>query len=214
MATHIFLGEPPAHIKQWIIEHATPPGPAGHPETRFTLEDGTVETYNITGTLNEQWMADNGYYIPFDEETQDGGYWEKRITQADIGNTVTNIGNAVFALCSGLTSVTFPSSVTSIGSAAFSDCFMLTSMAIPNSVTSIGEYAFAGCEGLASMTFNSFTKNQVKSMTTEDFIFGDTFRSSDTGDLMVKSFTANCTDGSMTVHFSADDPATITFTDL
>lgn len=26
--------------------------PSGHPETRFTLEDGTVETHNITGTLD------------------------------------------------------------------------------------------------------------------------------------------------------------------
>lgn len=28
--------------------------PASHPETRFTLEGGTVETYNITGTLDIQ----------------------------------------------------------------------------------------------------------------------------------------------------------------
>lgn len=27
-------------------------GSAGHPETRFTLQGGTVETYNITGTLD------------------------------------------------------------------------------------------------------------------------------------------------------------------
>ena len=27
--------------------------PAGHAETRFTLEGGTVETYNITGTLDQ-----------------------------------------------------------------------------------------------------------------------------------------------------------------
>ena len=27
--------------------------PASHPETRFTLEGGTVETYNITGTLDQ-----------------------------------------------------------------------------------------------------------------------------------------------------------------
>ena len=26
--------------------------PSGHPETRFTLQGGTVETYNITGTLD------------------------------------------------------------------------------------------------------------------------------------------------------------------
>jgi hypothetical protein len=33
-----------------------------HPETRFTLEDGTVETHDITGTLDQQWMIDNEYY--------------------------------------------------------------------------------------------------------------------------------------------------------
>ena len=27
----VFLGEPPAHIKQWIIEHYTPPTPAAEP---------------------------------------------------------------------------------------------------------------------------------------------------------------------------------------
>ena len=27
--------------------------PTGNPETRFTLEGGTVETYNITGTLDQ-----------------------------------------------------------------------------------------------------------------------------------------------------------------
>ena len=84
--TQIFLGEPPANVKQWIIDHATPPGPAGHAETRFILSDGTVETYNITGTLDYQWMADNGYW---DDENFE---WLKDITQADIGNTVTGIG--------------------------------------------------------------------------------------------------------------------------
>ena len=86
----IFLGEPPANIKQWIIDHATPPGPAGHAETRFTLDGGTVETANITGTLDKQWFVDNGY---FDE---DEGDWSKPITQADIGNTVTSIGDEAF----------------------------------------------------------------------------------------------------------------------
>ena len=27
-------------------------GSSGHPETRFTLQGGTVETHNITGTLD------------------------------------------------------------------------------------------------------------------------------------------------------------------
>lgn len=38
-------------------------GPAIDPaKTRFTLEGGTVEEYNITGTLDETWMNDNEVY--------------------------------------------------------------------------------------------------------------------------------------------------------
>jgi hypothetical protein len=66
------------------------PEPTSHPETRFTLQGGTVETHNITGTIDQQWMIDNGY---FDEEQE---YWVKTITQVDIGNTVTNLGSRAF----------------------------------------------------------------------------------------------------------------------
>ena len=31
MSVQVFLGEPPAHIKKWIIEHYTPPTPAAEP---------------------------------------------------------------------------------------------------------------------------------------------------------------------------------------
>ena len=50
MAIEKYLGNPPANIIDWIKAHSQP---AGHPETRFTLEGGTVETYNITGTLDQ-----------------------------------------------------------------------------------------------------------------------------------------------------------------
>ena len=143
MATEIFLGEPPANIKRWIEEHAAP---AGHAETRFTLQDGTVETYDITDTLDQTWMINNGY---FDDN---GLEWQKRINQADIGNTVTSIGNYAFFSCISLTSVTIPSSVTSIEDVAFGGCFGLTSVTIPDSVTSIGNYAFEDCIGLTSIT--------------------------------------------------------------
>ena len=75
-----------------------------------------------------------------------------------IPNSVTSIGQAAFADCSGLTSVTIPNSVTSIGGAAFSDCTGLTSVTIPNSVASIGSWAFWGCTSLTSVTIpNSVT---------------------------------------------------------
>jgi len=57
-------------------------------------------------------------------------------------------------------------------------------------------------------------------MTTEDYIFSGVFYDPDTYEdffnrrPIAKSFTAVCKDGSMTINFSADDPATITFTDL
>jgi len=143
MATQIFLGEPPANIKQWIIEHATP---ASHADTRFTLEGGTVKPENIIGTLDQTWMVNNGYYD--DNEW----VWIKIITQADIGNTVSSIGQDAFLGCSGLTSVTIPNSVTNIGQDSFFGCNGLTSVTIPDSVTSIGQSAFEECSNLSSIT--------------------------------------------------------------
>ena len=145
MGVEIFLGEPPENIKNWILEHSTPPEPAGHADTRFTLEGGTVESKNITGTIDKQWMIDNGYY------DEDEGTWLKTITQADIGNTVTSIGYMAFNWCSSLMSVTMPNSVTSIGEGVFMNS-SITGIMIPSSVTSIGPHAFDGCSGLTSVT--------------------------------------------------------------
>ena len=204
MSVEIFLGEPPADIKKWIIDHH---GPAGHPETRITFSDGSSDTYEWSGEINQQTMIDVGLYDEYKLT------WTKEPVTVDIGNTVTSIGDYAFEACSELTSVTIPDSVTNIESSAFYGCSGLTSVTIPDSVTSIGEEAFAWCSGLTSMTFNSFTKDEVKSMTTNNYIFSNTFYD-DEGNPMEKSFTAICTDGSMTIHFSANEPATITFTDL
>jgi len=72
------------------------------------------------------------------------------------GNTyrVTSIGEAAFASCKDLTSVTIPSSVTSIGVQAFESCSSLTSITI-NGVTSIGASAFYDCWGLTKAEFAS-----------------------------------------------------------
>ena len=56
--------------------------------------------------------------------------------------SVTNIGNAAFFGCTGLTSITIPDSVTNIGNAVFSGCAGLTSITIPDSVMSIGNAVF------------------------------------------------------------------------
>ena len=155
----VFLGEPSARIKQWIIDHSQP-RPAGHPETRFTLQGGTVETHDITGTLDHQWMIANGYW------NEDEGIWLKNITQVDIGNTVTSIGADAFYWNDWLASVTIPGTVMSIGNTAFAYCGTLTSVTIPDSVTSIMTDAFDGCIGLTSVTIvaNGGNAENVKQM--------------------------------------------------
>jgi formylglycine-generating enzyme required for sulfatase activity len=70
-----------------------------------------------------------------------------------IPNSVTNIGEMAFDLCTSLTSITIPNSVTSIRDLAFESCTSLTSITIPNSVTSIGDWAFASCTSLARINF-------------------------------------------------------------
>ena len=68
---------------------------------------------------------------------------------------VTSLGEACFAYCSGLTSITIPSSVTSLSESCFYNCSGLTSITIPSSVTSLGDGCFSGCRGLTSITIPS-----------------------------------------------------------
>ena len=83
------------------------------------------------------------YYSYYNNSPWDS--YRKNIKKAVIEGGVTSIGDAAFAYCFGLASVTIPNSVTSIGNSAFRGCSDLTSVTIPNSVTSIGEYTFYEC---------------------------------------------------------------------
>ena len=60
------------------------------------------------------------------------------------GRPVTSIGDAAFAGCSGLTSITMPNSTTRIGNNTFWNCSGLTNVEIPDNVVRIGG-AFYGC---------------------------------------------------------------------
>ena len=81
--------------------------------------------------------------------------YTKLVTNIEVPNSVTSIGQSAFDECTSLTSVTIPNSVTSIGEYAFSGCTSLTNITIPNSVTSIGQSAFANCESLTSVVIQS-----------------------------------------------------------
>ena len=119
--TQIFLGYPPEHIKNWIIEHSKP---VGNPKTKITFAGGTSHEYDWSNEINFQTMIDAGLY---DESQYD---WVKNPQIVEIGTNVTSIGSSAFRGCSGLMTVTIPSSVTSIGDWAFSGCNGLASVTI------------------------------------------------------------------------------------
>ena len=60
----------------------------------------------------------------------------------------TEIGNAAFSGCNGLTgTLVIPESVTTIGNAAFDNCYGFTgNLIIHNNIVTIGSFAFRGCE--------------------------------------------------------------------
>ena len=191
MGVQIFLGKPPANIEQWIKDHHGPePGP--------TAPDGKVLYKTEAGG---EWLQDDADISDgaFNGFANKDSAVEVIIPSKDAsGNDVTSIGSGAFAECTSLTDVTIPDGVTGIGDGAFYACSGLTSLTIGNGVTNIGYsafsfcssltnvtigtglmnipgYAFDGCRGLTSVTFNSFTKNEVKSMTTNDYLFGTGF---------------------------------------
>ena len=79
-------------------------------------------------------------------------FFRLKIKAVTIPDSVTEIDEDAFSLCSALTSITIPDSVTSIGSYAFNGCSSLMSITIPDSVTEIDDSAFSGCSALTSIT--------------------------------------------------------------
>jgi hypothetical protein len=74
------------------------------------------------------------------------------LTQINLPNTLTSIGEYAFYGCWGLSQITLPDALTSIGGGAFSGCTGLTQITFPANLTVIGAVAFDGCRGLSQIT--------------------------------------------------------------
>lgn len=135
--------------------------------TSVTIPDSVV-------SLDEKYYSAGGSAIgPFTACTS--------MTNAILGESLTNIGAGAFVNCVSLTSVTIPNSVTRIGDGAFMGCTSLASIIIPprvhfdthlmvacrgafegctamtnavlcNGLKRIGDFTFVGCTGLTSIT--------------------------------------------------------------
>ena len=180
MGIEVFLGEPPQHIKEWIINNSKP---AGNPKTKITFTDGTSQEYDWSGKITYRTMKDAGL--------AENNAWIKQPQTVEIGTNVTSIGNYTFEDCSSLTSVTIPDSVTSIGDYAFNGCERMKSVTIGNGVTSIGYRVFTGCSSLTSVTFSGKDKATVTGIGTDTEI---TYPWS-----LASGCVIHCTDGDITI---------------
>jgi len=74
-----------------------------------------------------------------------------RLTSLVIPDSVGEIGRSAFADCKGLVTIVLPYCLKRIDERAFEGCICLKSFSIPGGVTSIGMRAFASCRSLASV---------------------------------------------------------------
>lgn len=73
------------------------------------------------------------------------------LTEIEIHEGVTDIGDEAFYLCYELRSIKIPDSVKAIGYAAFQDCEHLQSIVIPDGMREIEDYTFCSCANLQSI---------------------------------------------------------------
>ena len=75
----------------------------------------------------------------------------KNLQTVAIPESVTDMGGWVFNECTNLQSVTLPGKITQINDGTFKECTSLLSIEIPDGVKTIGSYAFKNCSGLRSV---------------------------------------------------------------
>lgn len=100
---------------------------------------------------------------------------------SSIPSSVTTIGDAAFASCLNMESITIPEGVKRIEDLAFVGCYYLKSISLPQSLEYLGGYVFWDCTSLTSIVIPKNVKeigygygnlfrgcNQLKSLTVEE----------------------------------------------
>ena len=114
-----------------------------------TIGEGAFQECTSLKEFTGKFAEDNGRILVVDGVLT--AFAPAGITEYNIPDSVTTIGNSTFSNCDSLTSVNIPDSVTTIGESAFLFCDSLTSVNIPDSVTTIGNSAFQYCSSLTSV---------------------------------------------------------------
>lgn len=105
----------------------------------YNEEAKTYTVTGYTGTATEVripwYYADDTHGIASVDAIADSAFYDKPITQIDVGN-VTSIGEMAFEF-TNLTSVTLPNSVKSIGGFVFAYCLELTSVVLSDNIETL-----------------------------------------------------------------------------
>ncbi len=91
-----------------------------------------------------------------------GRYDEKggapQISEINLPETLTSLGDGAFLGCEGLLEVTLPNSLQEFGDYVFAFCVRLEKVVLPQSVKRIGKYAFSKCEALSEINLENIVE--------------------------------------------------------
>lgn len=116
-----------------------------------TITDSNVPEYAFSQCSNIQTVTIGNAAVVYDNAFS----YCSSLTQVNLPETLTSIGENAFCGCSSLSQIELPSSLTNIAQSVFSSCSALESIVIPSSVTSIGSGAFSYCYGIKEINLPS-----------------------------------------------------------
>ena len=115
----------------------------------YALKDGFAKVVGHSYIFGEIYIASNVIYkselyevTEIDDMALLCSYY---VTNINLSNNITRIGNLAFADCSSLISIEMSKSITHIGSYAFSNCIGLTKIELPISIINMGSEVFDRC---------------------------------------------------------------------
>lgn len=116
-----------------------------------TITDSNVPEYAFSQCSNIQTVTIGNAAVVYDNAFS----YCSSLTQVNLPETLTSIGENAFYNCASLSQIELPSSLTNIAQSVFSSCSALESIVIPSSVTSIGSGAFSYCYGIKEINLPS-----------------------------------------------------------
>ena len=95
------------------------------------------------------------------EEIVERAFYNSKVSDVDLPETLTRLGRSAFAGCGSLRSIVLQGPLTVIPTAAFEDCKSLEEIELPSSVTRIDERAFHECNALRAVLYDPGQLRQI-----------------------------------------------------